>query len=197
MPPKKKKQDWLHSDARAALYAAIMAGQIPLHVPQGETETTDQLFQHFNVRSEVVEYGEFEQHFKRRLKALRENILTTRSRADEDKEAFDVFVKNHPKSDIAANGLYPEWEGSDAQKQLREDMKNNKHNTMAPQELHDSNEAYDLFPLKVFRDHIYQEMRTEKCLKQVREQGKGGNKWKEFRDYDYSNNNNNSGNAND
>ena len=41
-------------------------------------------------------------------------------------------------------------------------------------------DAYLEFPLKVFRDHIYQELRTEKYLNYLKKKGKG-QPWKEFR----------------
>lgn len=186
MPPRRrKKQKWGDQcDAKNALYAALVEGQIPLERPDTENgepdETDEQLKEYFNVREEVAAYGEFDA-FRRRLNDIRDSINKSIPRAEQDKIALAIFVKNNPKHQEAATGSHPEWEGSDAQKQLKKDMLEGKHKTMPPEKLHDSNTAYDLFPLKVFREHIYQESRTKKFLGQLKKRGKGGQKWKDFR----------------
>ncbi len=81
----------------------------------------------------------------------------------------------------AAKGNYPEWEGSEAQSWLKKDMKAGKHDTLQPMELWETRDAYQLFPLEVFRDHIYQEIRTGKFLNQLKNKPDTGYKWKEFR----------------
>lgn len=199
MPPKRRKRgekppdafdhdadtDWGHSDAKAALYAAIVEGEIPLKIPdaaQGEVEDEETLWEFFCIRPEVHNYGGFDKHFKRRLNACREQVQAGRSRAEIDQEAFDIFVKNHPKHSEAANGDYPEWEGHEAQRLLKIDMAAGLHKVMAPSELWEMDErsAYREFPLTVFRSHIYQEGRTEKFLKSLMAK-RQGDKWKEFR----------------
>ena len=80
----------------------------------------------------------------------------------------------------STRGNYPEWEGSDAQKLLKKDMEDGRHETMQPMELWETRDTYLLFPLDVFRDHIYQEIRTNKYLKQCKADEKYGDKWKDF-----------------
>jgi len=111
---------------------------------------------------------------KHRLNDIGDSINTSVPRAEADKEVFAIFIKNDPKHQEAVNGSYPEWEGSDAQKQLKKDMAVGKHKEMLPEQLHNSSRNYDLFPLKVFRDHICQETRTKKFLGQLKKRGKGG-----------------------
>ena len=55
-------KDWFHSDARAALYAALVEGDIPLKA--ATTEDEDVLWGYFNVRAEVHNYGGFEKDFR-------------------------------------------------------------------------------------------------------------------------------------
>ena len=53
------------------------------------------------------------------------------------------------------------WEGSAAEKLLKEDMKEGMHKIMKPKELWESRAEYAEFELKVFRNHIYQSHKTK------------------------------------
>ena len=64
-------------------------------------------------------------------------------------------------------------------------MENGEHTGKLPADFHSSRPEYQLFPLKVFRDHVYQISRTEKYLHQLEVKGKGA-LWKEYRDRDGS-----------
>ena len=59
-----------------------------------------------------------------------------------------------------------------------------KHEEKKPMELWNMKDraAYQLFPLDIFRNHIYQEQRTAKYLQQFKSENKYGDKWKDFRD---------------
>lgn len=48
--------------------------------------------------------------------------------------------------------MHPEWEGSDAQKQLKADMEAGLHEKLTPKELHEypNCDMHLLFPLQVF-----------------------------------------------
>ena len=45
----------------------------------------------------------------------------------ENQIAFDIYKANHPNATISAKGNYPEWEGLDSQRILKEDMALTKH----------------------------------------------------------------------
>ena len=60
-------------------------------------------------------------------------------------------------SEARARG-YPRWDGSTAQKLLKE----GQHKLQKPLELRKTQQLYKQFPPKVFRDHIYQEERSLK-----------------------------------
>jgi hypothetical protein len=152
---------------------------VPLQPSPDEDE--DDLRLHFSCRPEVENYGGFDK-FESRLNSLRNQICNdaTRAHAVQVTPVFMIFVKNHPKATIAVKGNYPEWEEHEAQKLLRIDMEKKYHMTMTPSELWLSEEAYILFPLKVFWDHIYQEGCTRKYLMQIKELGKVGNKRKDY-----------------
>lgn len=190
MPKKKTKKQladpfdgdadtaWVSSDARLALYAAIVEGEIPLN---GVNEDEDTLWDYFNKRPEVHNHGEF-RLFQSRLESLRDIIKRDCGRAEEDKLAFDIYIKNHPKAETSAKGGYPEWEGHPAQKKLKEDMAAGKHLTMDPLQMYleEEESPYREFPIDVFRSHIYQETRTKKYLHYLKQERKGA-AWKNFR----------------
>ena len=54
------------------------------------------------------------------------------------------------------------WDGSDAQRLLRRDIRKGRHLKMKPEYLHMTRTAYKDFDLATFRDHIYQELRAER-----------------------------------
>lgn len=206
MPPKQRKKKtpkgWEHSDAKAELYAAIINGDVPLVSTNPEykrkrngelsgvqkAESNDVLTGYFDSLPKVKAFGEF-RLFEGRLTDLRAQIGSDLSPAQEDQVAFDKYVSLHPKALVAAKGGYPEWEGSEAQKSLKMDMENNAHEAMRPMALWETRAEYQLFPLQVFRDHIYQEIRTGKFVNQLKLTGKG-HKWKElFKEMQDKNNN--------
>jgi hypothetical protein len=64
---------------------------------------------------------------------------------------------------LAVQG-YPVWAGSEAARLLKIDVDNGRHLTMKPRELYalDDRPEYRIWPLKVFRKHIHQEVRSRK-----------------------------------
>jgi len=119
------------------------------------------------------------QHFPSRLKGLRKTIMDSIARAKEDQKAFDIFVQHNPKSTQSPLGC-PEWEGSAAQRCLKKDTKKGNHLKIDPYDLWELRELHWPFPLKVFRDHTHQELRTQKRLHQLQATGKSN--WKDHRE---------------
>lgn len=82
------------------------------------------------------------------------------ARAAFDAQALRCDKKNdHPPNN---NTSYPRWHGSAAQKLLKEDVSNKLQEAMKPRELRLTRPEYQEFPLKVFRDHVQQEIRERK-----------------------------------
>jgi hypothetical protein len=76
-----------------------------------------------------------------------------------DRLLFPVPTHNHRGE--------PWWPGSEAQRLLALDVDDNKHITMKPRQLYNTRaEYYDNYPLQVFRDHIYQEVKLRKFVLQ-------------------------------
>ena len=86
-----------------------------------------------------------------------------------DKKAFLNFRENHPRPDLNYRGE-PQWDGSDAQRLLKEDMTAGKHLKYdTPSEFRDSRPEYQTYNKKVFRGHIHQEVRLRKLYNLIEE----------------------------
>jgi hypothetical protein len=71
---------------------------------------------------------------------------------------------------------YPQWDFSKAQEILNKMIDDNEHKKYKKKRhLWKSHEEFQLYPLKVFRDHVYQELKTRKYLYQLEVMGK---QWK-------------------
>jgi hypothetical protein len=108
------------------------------------------------------------------LEDLREQTHEVLDKSLRDSVAVDDYLEKNPPSNMDApryNGIrYPKWQGSDAQKLLRQDLKLLLHNGslfkgkdgVLPQKIQMSKPEYQQFPLTVFRNHIYKEIIHDK-----------------------------------
>ena len=70
--------------------------------------------------------------------------------------------------DLAIPGLrknsrgYPNWQDSEAERLLKKDIDDGLDLVMQPKELHSKRPEYAVYPLDVFRNHIYQEQRARR-----------------------------------
>ena len=96
--------------------------------------------------------------FRSRYYSLRKTIEAATDRMDRDEQAF---AKDKEKLGIGTALLpYPKFKGSHAETLLKKDLDEDLHNAMTPQEMHKLHSgAYAPWPLEVFRNHIYQELR--------------------------------------
>jgi hypothetical protein len=93
----------------------------------------------YRLRPEYQEH-EYEQ-FRDRLNDYRKKTKEKKIRSQEDFEAMQQDRQIHPTATHDHRGG-PRWEGSEAQKLLREDVKTGTDRTMTPLELWASKEAY-------------------------------------------------------
>ena len=54
------------------------------------------------------------------------------------------------------------WDGSEAQKALKDDVNNNRHVGLTAKQLQQTNDLYKPYNLKKFRDHLTQETRAKR-----------------------------------
>jgi hypothetical protein len=106
---------------------------------------------------------EYDNDFTRRLLGVKADHKSKQSRKEQDQASFDDFRANHPEVAINHRGE-PRWEGSEAQRQLKEDIANQYHWDKSPRELweHPERTVYKNYLLETFRGHIYQEERLIK-----------------------------------
>ena len=104
---------------------------------------------------------EFDSAFVRRLGTVRDDYVRKLARCEKDLQAYLAAKRNHPTPKYNSRGEL-QWHGSAAQKLLKEAIKNSEHVGIKPADLHKSREEYQVYLLKTFRDHIYQEQRLLK-----------------------------------
>jgi hypothetical protein len=99
--------------------------------------------------------------FARRLKSVRDDHFKKVERCQKDLEAYNIAKKNHPTPELNIRGE-PQWHGSAAQIFLKETVEAGQHKEVEPKKLWESRPEYQVYALKTFRDHIYQEGRLRK-----------------------------------
>jgi hypothetical protein len=168
---KEPKIIWRKSKAKQLLYQDMRDGRVTLDKDDlGEDGEKMKLRDIYTLRPEFAEYHY--EYFSARVSLLRKTINDANSRAEQDQEAFDNFKARHPPSLLSHKG-YIQWQGSDAQQQVLEDIEDGLHESMAKVALWELRSVYyENFPLKVFRDKLNQEIRSAKYLHTLRVRGK-------------------------
>ena len=167
--PKEPKITWKKSEAKRLLYKDIMDGDVPLEAKYNLGLSTMPLRDIYIMHPQYALYCY--DKFSSRLSSLRKTIKDANARAKDDEEAFQKYKQNHPPSEVCHNGCI-QWQGSEARELLLEDMEE-LHITLGKEELWGKRpEYFEYFPLKVFRDKIYQEIRTAKYIYACQVKGK-------------------------
>lgn len=151
MPRRKKKWAWQYSWAKEILRLAIIAEDISpehtydeIHGWHPEVEETDRA------------------KLPGRVRGLRKQISTDQGLSATDEAALDHDRKLFPIPEFNYRGE-PRWEGSSAQRLLKEDIKKGAHLTMTPEEFYYSRPEYtNSYGLTIIRQHIYQEVKFVK-----------------------------------
>jgi hypothetical protein len=149
MAPKKKK-GWRYCATKKLLSEDILSGAIP-----------EDMHWH-DVYWQRPEYAESKWDlFAGRLDSLRQQISHAKDRNTteeaalvHDRALFPIPTHNHRGE--------PRWDGSEAQRLLKEDVAAGIHETMKPQQLYQTHPQYNDYSLAVFRGHLYQEVRFVK-----------------------------------
>lgn len=100
--------------------------------------------------------------FRSRLEGMRTIVREGVERANKDIAALKHDRQLFPRPQLNARGE-PQWVGSDASFLLELDIESGVNKNFAsPADFHASRLQYQLFPLAVFRGHVYQEIKTQK-----------------------------------
>ena len=88
------------------------------------------------------------------------------NRCEKDHQAYLIAKQNHPTPEFNCRGE-PQWNGSAAQVLLKELVEKGEHKGVEPKILWSSREEYQMYSLKTFCDHIYQEERLLKFFSEL------------------------------
>jgi hypothetical protein len=164
VPDKKLKEpkSWRNSRAKRLLYDDVKNAVVPLEAKDEYNRPTLPLKDIYLMHPEYARWRY--DRFGSRLATIRKSVRENDKRSDYDRQLFEKYVTAHPISLYSHHG-YIQWQGSEAQAQLKEDLENNLHRILGPKQLWSSNFVYyHDFPLSVFREKIAQEERTAKYL---------------------------------
>lgn len=151
--------EWAKSAAKQVLRKCFRDGTIPTSFK--EKEEIEQIWKVHCNGHEAFKRMKFDEAFVRRIKSVRDDHLKKVNRCEEDLEAYTVAKQNHPTPEFNARGE-PQWNGSEAQRQLKAMVANGEHVGEQPKALWAANDEFRKYSLKSFRDHIYQEQRLQK-----------------------------------
>ena len=110
----------------------------------------------------AVPYKNFCDNFRR----LKNSIKAHKARALEEMDMLQmdlgIYTLAKDKDEL--------WDGSEAQRLLKEDVENNRHIGIKPKALRLTRIQYQKFELKQFRDHLTQEIRDKLLVGQTKEE---------------------------
>jgi hypothetical protein len=148
--PAKKKFNWRKSEEKKTLLRDLREGTLLLDVAPKLA---------FNSRPEFVKLGYA--NWPERLKRAKEHVSSRSNRAEFDAAAVAHDRTIHPKPALNYRGE-PRWEGSRAEALLKQDIDDKNHERLDAQGLYNSRSDYKDYPLRVFRGHIHQEVKSRK-----------------------------------
>jgi hypothetical protein len=156
--PKAKPITWRRSMARTLLEKDLRHGVIPLDNEDMAEEVV------YMQRDEFCLFP-FDQICKR-LRDMRKQARDLSSRATWESAALATDQLNHPAPTHDCRGV-PRWEGSAAERLLKQDMDDDLCGTMKAKELYPTRCEYGEFPPTVFRKHVDQERQYRKFIAQL------------------------------
>jgi len=148
-----EKGDWSKSEAKQILLGMLRDGSIPLTSEEMGPQVA------YMTDAEFAKWPYTQ--FRDRLNDYRKSIRGKKVRASFDEEALLHDRSLFPKQSTTSSGK-PRWEGSEAERLLKLDVEEGKHNNRRPEGLYFTKLEYTEFDLEVFRRHIYQEVETRK-----------------------------------
>jgi hypothetical protein len=139
---------WMNSRAKMLLRQDILDGKVVDSMKPKQV---------FEMRPEYEPYGLVK--FRTNLKNLRDGIKKNHAKADSNSATLAHERRMHPPLTQTSRG-YPRWDGSDAERFIKEDTDAGLTNSMKPSDLRGTRLEYQAFPLQVFRNHIHKDKRA-------------------------------------
>lgn len=168
MEPEKEQKvpNWKESKGKQILRNDIISGVVTDDMPAEDVYAMSEEYQKYAYK-----------YFRVYLRYLRSSIHRQMDAVKKSTDAFEGFLyrakaakeaQNEealPDSCPPQNRSYPKWDESDAKLLLQEDIKEGRDESLWPKDLWLSRPEYQLFPLKVFRDHLYGEKNRKRWVK--------------------------------
>ena len=155
MPPKKKK-GWVSSEGKKLLERDIRKGVVTTNMSTEEV---------FNMhREEYEEIGKTPQEARRLFDGRLQRAFVKggqdSTRAARENAAFQQDRLTHPRPAMFAGA--PQWEGSEAQRLLKEDVAAGKDQGKTPTQFRLTRPEYQVYSAEFIRGHIKQELNLRK-----------------------------------
>jgi hypothetical protein len=151
---KKTPPTWKDSEEKEALRKAIASGEVST---DPKKNTPKEVF------CPEFDFGGRYQSFGPRLRSLQSTVGKAQALANHDFSLLQADQEDKTP-EIGSNGK-PRWDGSAAEQFLRVAVADGV--AVKPATLRTSKAVYGRFDGKVFRDHIYQERKTQKWVKSM------------------------------
>lgn len=159
-----KPPPWGSSEAKKIIVQHFIDEVIPLDEDLDTEDLYDNLYRGTKAFVDYPFDKENKDHrslWKDRFERIQVIVQRYHDRAVIDELALDHDLKIHPLSMQDCRGV-PRWAKSAAEEYLKLDINNGLHLQMRPMELRETRDEYKKYPLKVFRKHIYQEVKSRK-----------------------------------
>ena len=131
--------DWGPSSAKHLIVQDMMDGLVPYDRPiRNVQHLFDTMYAH---QPEFANFPFDEERYKARIGRIQKAVRRLKWAADYDKKCLAEARAMFPKQTHGPTGVIL-WDGSEADKCLREDMENGKHLQMKPSELHATRDCY-------------------------------------------------------
>jgi len=159
-----EEEAWANSETKKVLRMMLRSGEIPLSSEQMPPDIV--YWQDPSFAASPYEKS------RDRLNAYRKEFKKKKALAADDLAALQSDRLLYPKSTTDSNGEL-RWEGSDAERLLKLDIDEGKHDQMKPEDLKKTRKEYNVegLDLKTFRGHIHQEIKTRKWHAYLKEKG--------------------------
>jgi len=159
-PRQKKVQAWVSSEGKKLLDRDVRKGRV--------TRATNEIEAYNMHPAEYDICGSTPAEARRLFAGRLESALTrgevNSNRSAQESVAYQQDRAVHPRPALDFHGT-PQWEGSEAQKRMREDVKNKVHESLNASQLQASRPEYADYSAQQIGQHASQEARLQKWKK--------------------------------
>ena len=159
MPKDPTYIDWRRSEAKLVLLDDLQKNVLPLDESVVSAEQAWAVYSEHEAFKGLVEFKQF----KIQLKAHRQQVMKKKPDLSLQLHALAHDRQLHPRASHNNRGE-PVFDMSDAKALLRSDIEEDKHLGITPSQFRQTRVEYKQFPLKIFKERVYQEVRRRKFV---------------------------------